>query len=71
MKLEKEVSRLEKEDFKKNSLINKILEENSDLQKTLTKYEEDGDSVKRSCDTVEEPPVRREESHSRERSRGR
>ncbi len=31
--LRKEVSKLEKEDFKKNSRINKLREENSDLQK--------------------------------------
>ena len=71
VKLEKEVSRLEKEDFKKNSRINKLLEENSDLQKRLAKYEEDGGSGKRSRDSAEEPPARRERSHSRERSRGR
>jgi hypothetical protein len=45
VKLEKEDSTLEKEDFKKNSRINKLLEENSDLQKRLTKYKEDGGSV--------------------------
>ena len=45
MKLEKEDSKFEKEDFKKNSRINKFLEENSDLQKSLTKYKEDGGSV--------------------------
>jgi hypothetical protein len=42
VKLEKEVSRLEKQDFKKNSRINKLLEDNSDLQKRLVQYEEDG-----------------------------
>jgi hypothetical protein len=68
VKLQKEVSRLEKEDFKKNSRINKLLEENSDLQKRLDKYEEDGGSRKCSRVSIEETPARRERSHSSDRS---
>ena len=76
--LQDKIDELEKEDSKKNSVINRLIEEKRDLQRKLTEAnrrlaDRDGDGLfgKRSRESSDETHRSKQRSHSRERSRGR
>jgi len=76
--LQDKIEELEKEDSKKNSVINRLVEEKRDLQRKLTEAnrrlaDRDGDGLygKRPRESSDETYRSKQRSHSRERSRGR